>query len=128
MGSGFGDGEETVEHLVAQGEKVGVIKVRLYRPFDAARLVARCPSRSRRSPCSTAPRSPAPGEPLYLDVVARCRGWQSAPGWRCPRHRRPLRPVVEGVHAGDGQGGLRRARKDEPKRTSRRHQRRRDPD
>ncbi len=42
------------------GDKVGLVKVRLYRPFSAKHLIARSRRRSRRSPCSTAPRSPAP--------------------------------------------------------------------
>ena len=53
------------------------------------------------------------GEPLYLDVVAALRRGD-ADGWStvtadAPRDRRPLRPVVQGIHAGDGQGGVRRA-------------------
>ena len=48
-----------------------MLKVRLYRPFAVERFVAALPpTRRSRSPCSTAPRSPAAsGEPLYLDVV-----------------------------------------------------------
>src|SRR5208283_1870732 len=38
MGSGADAAEETVPHLIADGEKVGIVKVRLYRPFDAAEL------------------------------------------------------------------------------------------
>ena len=61
MGSGAEAAQEAVEDLVAQGEKVGLLKVRLYRPFsDRALPRRRCPPASKRSPCSTAPRSRAP--------------------------------------------------------------------
>jgi pyruvate-ferredoxin/flavodoxin oxidoreductase len=51
---------ETVEHLVARGEKVGVVKVRLFRPFSVERTCSpRCRARRARSRCSIAPRSPA---------------------------------------------------------------------
>jgi pyruvate-ferredoxin/flavodoxin oxidoreductase len=40
MGSGIGAAQEAVEHLVDQGEKVGMIKIRLYRPFDAGALLS----------------------------------------------------------------------------------------
>jgi pyruvate-ferredoxin/flavodoxin oxidoreductase len=53
--------QETVEYLVAAGEKVGVVKVRLYRPFSIEHFIAALPKpRSRPSPSSTAPRSRAP--------------------------------------------------------------------
>ena len=51
---------ETVNHLVADGERVGVLQVRLYRPFPADALVAALPPTVTRWPCSTGPRSPAP--------------------------------------------------------------------
>ena len=60
MGSGAETAHETVDWLVARGEKVGVLKVRLYRPFSVARLLARAAhDRPGRSRCSTAPRSRA---------------------------------------------------------------------
>ena len=71
MGSICDVAEEVIDYLNAHGEKVGLVKVRLYRPF--VRRQARWPPSPpppRRSPCWTAPRSPAPmGEPLYQDVV-----------------------------------------------------------
>ena len=83
----------------------------LYRPFSAHIPSRRCRRHVKRSPSSTAPRSrAATGEPLYLDVVTAL---EARPGTRDRRdaagHRRPLRAVVQGVHAGDGQGGARRA-------------------
>jgi len=60
--------QETVEHLVAVARRVGVLKVRLYRPFSSEHFLAP-PAFVRRSPCSTGPRRPGSvGEPLYLDV------------------------------------------------------------
>ncbi len=59
MGSASGAAEETVEALRARGEKVGIVKVRLFRPFDTDSFLAALPPPSGRSPCWTAPRSPA---------------------------------------------------------------------
>ena len=75
MGSGAGTARETVRHLVERGERVGVLQVRLYRPFPAAEVVAALPPhRGAASPSSTGRRSPGPpGEPLFLDVVASPR-------------------------------------------------------
>ena len=60
MGSGCGVVEETVEKLVAEGQKVGLVKVRLYRPFDVKAFVPRCPRRSSDRRHWTAPRSRGP--------------------------------------------------------------------
>ncbi len=59
MGSGAETAEETINFLNARGAKLGLIKVRLYRPFDAAALAAALPASARRSPSSTGPRNPA---------------------------------------------------------------------
>jgi pyruvate-ferredoxin/flavodoxin oxidoreductase len=70
MGSGIGAAEETVEHLTARGEKVGLVKVRLYRPFDPGRLVAAIPATASRIAVLDRTKEPgADGEPLYKDVV-----------------------------------------------------------
>ena len=71
MGSVCDVAEEVIDYLTAHGEKVGLVKVRLYRPFCADKLLSPpSPRPPRRSPSLTAPRSPARmGEPLYLDVV-----------------------------------------------------------
>jgi len=62
---------ETVEHMVAQGEKVGVLNVRLYRPFSMQRFVAALPGTVRTLGVLDRTKEPgAVGEPLYLDVVA----------------------------------------------------------
>jgi pyruvate/2-oxoacid:ferredoxin oxidoreductase alpha subunit len=60
MGSGAEAVHETVDWLLARGEKVGLLKVRLFRPFSVEHFVKRCRRRQRRSPCSTAQRSRAP--------------------------------------------------------------------
>ncbi len=71
MGSGGETVEETVNHLLAQGEKVGVVRVRLYRPFPAAELVAALPPTARVVGVLDRTKEPGSGgEPLYLDVVA----------------------------------------------------------
>ncbi|PHJ56368.1 pyruvate-flavodoxin oxidoreductase [Nostoc linckia z18] len=71
MGSGCETVHETVDYLNATGEKVGVLKVRLYRPFDAVRFVAALPITTRTIAVLDRTKEPgASGEPLYLDVVA----------------------------------------------------------
>ena len=71
MGSGVGAVEETIERLVAAGEKVGLLKVRLFRPFDSAAFAAAVPRTARAIAVLDRTKEPgAPGEPLYLDVVA----------------------------------------------------------
>jgi pyruvate-ferredoxin/flavodoxin oxidoreductase len=71
MGSGAETVHETVEHLAARGEKVGVVKVRLYRPFSQAAFLAALPPSTRRIAVLDRCKEPgAPGDPLYLDVMA----------------------------------------------------------
>jgi pyruvate-ferredoxin/flavodoxin oxidoreductase len=71
MGSGAETAEETVRHLTARGEKVGVVKVRLYRPFSVAHLLAALPRTVRALAVLDRTKEPgSAGEPLYLDVVA----------------------------------------------------------
>jgi len=69
MGSGADAVHKTVETLVARGEKVGVLKVRLYRPFPAEALVAALPATVRKIAVMDRTKEPGSlGEPLYLDV------------------------------------------------------------
>ncbi len=71
MGSGAEAVEETVEYLTARGEKVGVLKVRLYRPFSAAHFVQALPDTVKNIAVLDRTKEPGSlGEPLYLDVVA----------------------------------------------------------
>ncbi|MCT7957120.1 pyruvate:ferredoxin (flavodoxin) oxidoreductase [Laspinema palackyanum] len=70
MGSGCETVHETVDYLNAQGEKVGVLKVRLYRPLDMKRLVAAIPESVKAIAILDRTKEPgAGGDPLYLDVV-----------------------------------------------------------
>ncbi|MHB1085095.1 MAG: pyruvate:ferredoxin (flavodoxin) oxidoreductase [Thiobacillus sp.] len=70
MGSGAETVHETVDHLQAQGEKVGVLKVRLYRPFAADALLAALPQSTKSLAVLDCCKEPgADGEPLYKDVV-----------------------------------------------------------
>ena len=71
MGSGAEAVEETVDYLTARGEKVGVLKVHLYRPFSASHLVAALPETVKKIAVLDRTKEPGSlGEPLYLDVVA----------------------------------------------------------
>ncbi len=70
MGSGCEAADETVEALVAKGEKVGVLKVRLYRPFDGKRFVEALPASVKKIAVLDRTKEPgATGEPLYQDCV-----------------------------------------------------------
>ncbi|KAA0254126.1 MAG: pyruvate:ferredoxin (flavodoxin) oxidoreductase [Acidobacteria bacterium] len=74
MGSGADTVHETVDHLVEAGEKVGVVKVRLYRPFDASAFVAAIPATAKAIAVLDRTKEPgAIGDPLYLDVVTALR-------------------------------------------------------
>jgi len=70
MGSGGETAEATVNHLAAQGEKVGVVRVRLYRPFSNEYFVKALPASVKSIAVLDRTKEPgASGEPLYLDVV-----------------------------------------------------------
>ncbi|MGE5494251.1 MAG: pyruvate:ferredoxin (flavodoxin) oxidoreductase [Burkholderiales bacterium] len=70
MGSGCEATEETVNYLNARGEKVGVLKVRLYRPFSAKHMLAAIPSSVKKIAVLDRTKEPgSEGEPLYKDVV-----------------------------------------------------------
>ena len=70
MGSGCGAAEEAVEALCARGEKVGLVKVRLFRPFAAAAFAAALPASVRAIAVLDRSKDPAAlGEPLFQDVV-----------------------------------------------------------
>lgn len=70
MGSGCEAVQETVDYLNSQGEKVGLLKVRLYRPLDQERLCAAIPSTVKAIAVLDRTKEPgSTGEPLYLDVV-----------------------------------------------------------
>ncbi|WP_425395638.1 pyruvate:ferredoxin (flavodoxin) oxidoreductase [Aeoliella sp.] len=70
MGSGVGATEEAVHKLTSQGEKVGVLKVRLYRPFDVPSFLEALPQSAKSIAVLDRTKEPgAIGEPLYQDVV-----------------------------------------------------------
>ena len=70
MGSICDVAEEVIDYLNAHGEKVGLIKVRLYRPFKAERLIEAIPATAKKIAVLDRTKEPgAQGEPLYLDVV-----------------------------------------------------------
>jgi len=69
MGSGAEAAHETVDLLVAKGEKVGIVKVRLYRPFDVQAFVAALPGSVKSIAVLDRTKEPGAGEPLYLDCV-----------------------------------------------------------
>jgi pyruvate-ferredoxin/flavodoxin oxidoreductase len=74
MGSGAEVAQETVEWLIAKGEKVGVLKVRLFRPFSVPALAAALPRSVKAVAVLDRTKEPgAIGEPLYLDVVGALR-------------------------------------------------------
>ena len=104
MGSGAGAAEEAVEHLNAHGEKVGLLKVRLFRPFASDAFLAAMPKTVRAIAILDRTKEPgAVGEPMYSEIVTalaetkRGRRWTRATGRDC----RAVRPVVKGIHAGN---------------------------
>lgn len=71
MGSGAEAVEETVDYLNAKGEKVGVLKVRLYRPFPTDAFIKALPASVKTITVMDRTKEPgAQGEPLYLDIVS----------------------------------------------------------
>ena len=70
MGSVCDVAEEVIDYLLAQGEKVGLVKVRLYRPFVAEKLCEAIPATAKKIAVLDRTKEPGSlGEPLYLDVV-----------------------------------------------------------
>ena len=75
MGSVNDTIEETIDYMLKQGEKVGVVKVRLYRPFCAQALIDAIPDTVKVINVLDRTKEPGSiGEPLYLDVVAALKG------------------------------------------------------
>ena len=71
MGSICDVAEEVIDYMNAAGEKVGLVKVRLYRPFSADKLVEAIPATAKKIAVLDRTKEPgAPGEPLYLDVIS----------------------------------------------------------
>ncbi|MGD9559919.1 MAG: pyruvate:ferredoxin (flavodoxin) oxidoreductase, partial [Oscillospiraceae bacterium] len=79
MGSMCDVAEEVIDYLVAAGEKVGIVKVRLYRPFCTDRLMAAIPKTVKKIAVLDRTKEPgALGEPLYMDVVTALAGKSDA--------------------------------------------------
>jgi pyruvate-ferredoxin/flavodoxin oxidoreductase len=79
MGSGCETIEETIDHLIAKGEKVGLVKVRLYRPFDLGAFMTALPRTVHHLAVLDRTKEPgALGEPLYQDVVTALREAEQA--------------------------------------------------
>ncbi len=76
MGSSCEVTEETVNYLVSQGEKVGVLKVRLYRPWSAEHFLQALPDTAKRIAVLDRTKEPgSQGEPLYQDVCTTVQEW-----------------------------------------------------
>ncbi len=70
MGSICDVAEEVIDYLTAQGEKVGLVKVRLYRPFSTEKLIEAIPATAKKIAVLDRTKEPGSiGEPLYMDVV-----------------------------------------------------------
>ncbi len=113
MGSGGEVARETVEALAAQGERVGVVQVRLFRPFSVEAFVAALPQSTRKIAVLDRTKEPGSlGEPLYLEVLAaleraqRDRWRRKEPTVERGRDRAPLvaepKPLVIGGRYGLG--------------------------
>ncbi len=75
MGSVCDTAEETIDYLMSQGEKVGLVKVRLFRPFSAKHLVDALPDTVKQISVLDRSKEPgAQGEALFLDVVSALKG------------------------------------------------------
>ncbi|MBP1757178.1 MAG: nifJ, partial [Firmicutes bacterium] len=80
MGSACEAIEETIDFLLARGEKVGMVKVHLYRPFSVERLLAAVPKSVKKIAVLDRTKEPgAYGEPLFLDICAAFAGQANAP-------------------------------------------------
>jgi len=87
MGSGIGVVEETVEKMVAEGQKVGLVKVRLFRPLDGRAMVSALPKTVKSIAVMDRTKEPGSlGEPLYQDVVtALAENWAAHSQIAIPR-------------------------------------------
>jgi pyruvate-ferredoxin/flavodoxin oxidoreductase len=94
MGSGGQTAAETATHLAGRGEKVGVVQIRLFRPFPAAAVLSAIPAAARRVAVLDRTKEPGSlGEPLFLDVLAALAEAHGAGD-------RPVMPLVTGGRYG----------------------------
>jgi pyruvate-ferredoxin/flavodoxin oxidoreductase len=86
MGSGADAAEETVHYLTARGEKVGIVKVHLYRPFSIEHFIASLPPTVKKLAVLDRTKEPgAIGEPLYLDVITALQEARGTGFSLCPK-------------------------------------------
>jgi pyruvate-ferredoxin/flavodoxin oxidoreductase len=107
MASGAEVAEETAKFLTARGEKVGVVTVHLYRPFDVTAMVNALPATVKSISVLDRTKEPgAAGEPLYQDVITainEAMAAGTAPFTRTPNDcRRSLWSVFERIHSCHG--------------------------
>ena len=109
MGSGCETAAATIDFLAAKGEKVGMVIVRLYRPFDCKAMINALPNTVKCISVLDRTKEPgAAGDPLYLDVPRsnrRSLRQQYSQGPGCPI--RTLWARLSRIHPGHGQGRLR---------------------
>ena len=83
MGSGCETAQEAIDALVARGEKVGMVKVRLYRPFDLGAFMVALPKTTQQIAVLDRTKEPGSlGEPLYQDVITALREAEQLPAKR----------------------------------------------
>ncbi len=102
MGSGCDVIHETIDKMVAEGERVGLVKVRLYRPFVSEFLFEAIPATAATITVLDRPRKKAPS-------VIRCTRMSAQRTWKrgdAYSGFRPFRPGFQGVQPGHGQGGV----------------------
>ena len=91
MGSGCETTHETVDHLVAKGEKVGLIKVRLFRPFSVKHFIDALPSTVETICALDRTKEPgAIGEPLYEDIITALTENRRTGGGKCETEPRVI--------------------------------------
>ncbi|MDE7449548.1 MAG: pyruvate:ferredoxin (flavodoxin) oxidoreductase [Paramuribaculum sp.] len=87
MGSVTQAAQEAIDHLMKQGQKVGLVSVHLYRPFSAKHFLAAVPKTAKKVAVLDRTKEPgANGEPLYLDVAEIYNGMPDAPALVCGRY------------------------------------------
>jgi pyruvate-ferredoxin/flavodoxin oxidoreductase len=102
MGSGCETAEETINYLVARGEKVGMVKVRLYRPFASDLFLAALPPTTQAIAVLDRTKEPgSAGEPLYLDVVTAVYEGQATRN-TCPEPSRRTQPATRNPQLATG--------------------------
>jgi pyruvate-ferredoxin/flavodoxin oxidoreductase len=97
MGSGCDPVHEVVDYLNAQGEKVGVVKVRLYRPFDIKRFIQALPATTQSIAVLDRTKEPgSAGEPLYTDIITAIQETNFGDNSELKSHIQNLKSVVGG--------------------------------